>query len=59
MSLAEPALVGRAFHETTQPIILGPLDLGCKGSRAGDLGKDLSGVIIYVSVPVQLRVLIP
>ena len=27
-------------------------------SRAGDLGKDLSRVIIYVSVPVQLRHLI-
>ena len=34
------------------------MDVGCKGSRAGDLGKDLSRVIIYVSVPVQLRVLI-
>jgi len=53
--LTEPALVGRAFLETAQPIPLGPLDVGCKGSRAGDLGKDLSRVIIYVSVPVQLR----
>ena len=26
--LAEPALVERAFHETTQPIPLGPLDVG-------------------------------
>jgi len=27
----ELTLVERAFHETAQPILLGPLDLGCRG----------------------------